>query len=108
MLLPREPPRVRTRRGLCILPGLGADWGPVFMHSTDSLTCAFEELDHLSLGEMGAVYRVRVDGVLEVSTLWTEVRVSTMSYHAHGPCRVGGIDRRFFLHRLDLEPQQSP
>lgn len=55
LLLSRKPTRVRPRRGLCVLAGLGTDWGSIVVHGADGFACAFEELYHLFFREVGAV-----------------------------------------------------
>ena len=44
------------------------------MHGTDSFACALEETEHFFLGEVGAVYQVGVDCILEVPFLFETVR----------------------------------
>ena len=39
------------------------------MHRPYSLTGSLEQAKHLLLGEVGAVYRVRINGILEVASL---------------------------------------
>ena len=63
-MLPGKPTSVLTRCSLSVLAGLGADWSSIMVHGADGFACTLEKLDHLFFSEVGAIYRVRVDGIL--------------------------------------------
>ena len=83
--------------------GLGTNGCAIVVHGADGLACALEVAEHLGLGEVSIVDGVRVDRVLQVTTL----TAATSDRHFMNdcvrlPCTKGGTVAARFAHRSRL------
>ena len=89
--------------------GLGTNGCAIVVHGANGLACALEVAEHLCLREVRVVDGVRVDRVLQVTTL----TAATSDRHFMNdcvrlPCTKGGTGRLSGRRHWDPVPLQSP